>query len=154
MNWEQLKHRIYYTDGSLRDIYVQNTTKKDWQIWAEFVNKHYKTSVYSYETGEKSEVPIELTKVFDYWDGKNEFLVNAGISIGDALLVMHFFTEDEMESDIDPKEFTSIENHDKLIEYMSNCSKILGKRVVLTPENSPEIVCISIDKDEIKINLG
>ncbi len=41
MDFQKLKDKIYYSDGSLRDIYVHNTTKEDWQIWADFVNKNY-----------------------------------------------------------------------------------------------------------------
>jgi hypothetical protein len=50
MEWKELKEKVYYLDGSLRDIYIHNTTKEDWKIWADFVNEHYRISHHFFET--------------------------------------------------------------------------------------------------------
>jgi hypothetical protein len=46
-----------------------------------------------------------------------------------------------------------MDDHNKLMDYMTRLSKVLNKTVVLTPENKSDFVLISVDKDEIKINL-
>ena len=55
--------------------------------------------------------------------------------------------------DIIPDEINSIDDHDKLMNYMTRLSFALNKIVVLTFENQADIVLISVDKDEIKISL-
>ena len=153
MNWQILKDKIYYWDGSWRDIYVHNTTREDWQIWADFVNKNYKTSFHIYAT-EVREEKVDLTKIFEYWSGTQENLSTATVYIDNIQVNAHFFTDEEIENDITPAEIKSIDDHNKLMNYMTNISKALNKTVVLTPENQADIVLISVDKDEIKINLS
>ena len=153
MDWQKLKDNIYYSDGSLRDIYVQNTTKDDWQTWADFVNTNYKTSFHIYET-EVKEGTVDLSKVFDYWNGVHDTCPMATVYVGDILVNSYFFGDTEIENDITPKEINSIEDHNKLLEYLIGLSKALNKKVILTPETTPETILISVDKDNVEINFG
>jgi hypothetical protein len=138
MNWQQLRDKLYYLDGSLRDIYVPCTTRYDWILWANYVNSKYKTSFYTYET-EIREEKINADQVFQIWDGRHDNLSEASIFIDNILVKNYFFTDEAIENDVTPSQINSIDDHCKLIEYMSNISKILNKKVILTPENSPEI---------------
>jgi len=47
----------------------------------------------------------------------------------------HFFQDDEVENDIDPRNITSYAVHQHLMNYLTRLSQALGKEVVLTPEN-------------------
>ena len=152
MNWQALKDKIYYCNGSLLDIYVHNTTKEDWQIWADFVNQNYKTSFHIYDTDARED-KVDLNKILDYWNGKHDNCSTATVFLDDIQLNAHFFTDEEIENDISPNEFNSMADHDKLIEYMVGLSKLLDKRVILTPENNKEIVFVTVDKDKVEINL-
>lgn len=151
MDWQELKDKIYYGDGSLRDIYIHNTTKKDWQLWADFVNTTYKTSFHIYET-EVRENKVDLSKIFDYWNGVHEYCSTATVYVDNIQVNAHFFTEEEIENDIAPSQINSIADHNKLLDYMKNLSKILNKPVTLTPENQANFVLIFVDIDDIKIN--
>ncbi|GAB2842799.1 hypothetical protein [Ferruginibacter profundus] len=153
MDWQILKDKIYNRDGSYRDIYVHNTTKEDWQIWADFVNKNYKTSFHIYDTEVKKD-KVDLTKIFDYWNGTQENCSSATVFIDNIQVNAHFFIAEEIENDITPNEINSMDDHNNLMNYMINLSKVLNKTVVLTPENEADLVLISVDKDEIKINLS
>jgi hypothetical protein len=150
MDWQYLKSKVYFLDGSLRDIYVHNTTKSDWQLWADFVNANYETSFYIYEN-EVEEKTIALSKIFDYWDGLREYLSTATVYLDHIQINVHFFVGEEIENDISPKEIHSIDDHNRLINYMTRLSKVLDKVVVLTPENQANFVLISVDKDVVKI---
>ena len=152
MKWQILKEKIYYWDGSWRDIYVHDTTKKDWQIWADFVNKNYRTSFHIYDTEVRTD-NVDLTKVFDYWAGLQENCSTATVYLDNIKVNAHFFTDEELENDITPDEINSIEDHNKLVEYMVGLSTALNKNVVLTVENAPDIVLISVNGNKIKINL-
>ncbi len=61
----------------------------------------------------------------------------------------HFFSESEIENNIDPREFNSIEDHNKLIKYMTELSVILDKEIILTPENEHETTLLKVLKDKI-----
>ena len=152
MDWQILKEKIYYWDGSWRDIYVHDTTKEDWQIWADFVNKNYKTSFHTYDREVRTN-NVDLTQIFDYWDGLRENCSTATVYIDNIQVNAHFFTDQEIENDITPEEINSIDDHNKLVNYMIGLSTLLNKIVVLTPENAPDIILISVDKEKIKINL-
>lgn len=41
MNWKYLKDKIYFSDGSLRDIFISDTTCSDWEKWVQYVNKNH-----------------------------------------------------------------------------------------------------------------
>ncbi len=148
MNWQALKDNIYYLDGSLRDIYILNTTKEDWKIWTDFVNRNYKTSFHNYET-ETTKDNIDFSTMLDYWNGERDSSGMATVYVDNIIVNAYFFDHQEIENDITPKEFNSIDDHERLIKYMTGVSKALNKRVVLTPENSKEIVLLSVDKGEI-----
>jgi hypothetical protein len=137
MNWQYLKDKIYFSDGSLRDIYVLNTSKLDWQKWIDFVNENYEINfTYSDRNGNLKQSDRILTKyVFDFWDGISEFLVNAKVIVGDIIVKCYFFTEEEIENDITPNEIKSVDQHNQIVDYMKSISRILDKEIILTTEN-------------------
>ena len=73
MNWEILRKKIYYIDGSLRDIYVKNTSMEDWEKWIDLLNASYKLEFYNGQSG-LIESQIDKNIVFDYWNGKTDLL--------------------------------------------------------------------------------
>ena len=129
IDWRELKNKIYYLDGSLRDIYIHVSTRDDCQKWVDFVNENYKISVRA-----------------DYWNGDQENYSTATVHIDNININCHFFCEEEIENDVSPKEINSIEDHNKLMSYMTKLSKLLNKVVILTPENTPEIILFSVDQ--------
>lgn len=152
MNWQDIKNNVYFLDGSYRDIYILNTTKEDWKVWADFVNSNYKTSFFIHETQIREE-KIDMNKVLDYWNGKFNNCSTASVFLGNIIVNAHFFDDEQIENDITPTEINSIEDHNRLIRYMTELSNVLQKNVFLTPENEPEIVLISVKNNNVKINL-
>lgn len=154
MDWKQLKDKVYFVDGSLRDIYIKNTTRNDWALWADYVNKHFKLffSVSDTVIDDK----IDIYKVFDYWDGKDDCCLNASIFLGDCLIKTYFFTEEEIENDIMPTEVNSMETHLLLVDYMSKITALLKKKVILTPENpsDTEPIFIEVNNNMVTININ
>ncbi|WP_293304826.1 hypothetical protein [Pedobacter sp. UBA5917] len=134
MNWETLRKKIYYIDGSLRDIYVKNTNIEDWEKWIDLINTGYKVAFYNGQSGE-TESQIDKSTVFDYWNGKSDLLSGVTIHLEGILIKCHFFGGDEIENDITPLEINSIEDHNRLVSYLKDVSVCLGKEVMLTPEN-------------------
>jgi hypothetical protein len=153
MNWQQLRNNIYYLDGSLRDIYVHETTKDDWIKWADFVNQNYKVSFNPVGTNiveDKIDINKAFENCFNSEDGECSI---ATVFIDDILVQIYFFLEEEIENDITPVEINSVDDHNKLVNYLTGVSKALNKKVILIPESGPEEELISVYIDEVILNI-
>jgi hypothetical protein len=148
MNWTELKNKIYYWDGSWRDIYVLGTLRPDWKKWVDYVNQNYTIDWFNGKT-DKDERNIDFNVIEEFWNGDHDLCSTAKVFIDKIQINAHFFDDTEMENDIDPREFNSIEDHDKLIKYMTDISILLDKEVILTPENEHETVLIKVNKDNV-----
>ncbi|WP_183558824.1 hypothetical protein [Mucilaginibacter sp. SP1R1] len=147
MNWDNIKEQIYFEDGSLRDIYVLNTTRDDWYRWIEYVNSNYPVNFYNHGLDEDIQFrQIDPQAVTDRWDGKSDYNCIVIVRIKDAYLKAHFFAEDEIENDISPKEFNSEEQHLALLKYLQEVSQLLNKKVILTDESRPERVLLLVKR--------
>jgi hypothetical protein len=128
MDWDECK-AAFYVDGTLRDIYVHYTTDADWGKFLTYASS-LKTSFY--RRGEPAQLPTQVSEIFEE---HSFFLV---IELGKVSLKCHFFTVDEIELDIDPKEVTSQQELDAIIDVLVGIGKSLDKDVVLTDENCPD----------------
>lgn len=152
IDWTNLKDKIYDYDGSWRDLYVLNTNVTDWEKWANYVNESY---VISWHNKKKdiNESLIDFSVIKEYWNGNGDLMSSANVFIENIQINAHFFGDSEIENDIDPREFNSIEDHNKLIKYMVELSTLLDKEVILTPEGIPKVVLISVNRDIVYINM-
>jgi len=91
MNWQTIKDKIYYGDGTLRDIYVLNISKEDWAKWIQFVNQNCRVEYYNVQT-KKIEDAIDRNLVFDFWDGKTDLLNNVTIQLDTIPVKCYFLT--------------------------------------------------------------
>ena len=139
MIWEKIKTDIYYSDGSLRDIYVLDSTIEDWKKWIGFINENYqvKFKYFDNQGNKKIESKINFDEVSKYWNNY-ENSISAEFLVGEVLLKCYFFSINEIENDIFPEEVKTIEQHNLIIEYLKSISKILNKEVILSPENYSE----------------
>ncbi|HEY3402939.1 MAG TPA: hypothetical protein VGK59_06110, partial [Ohtaekwangia sp.] len=142
MHWTDLKKRIYFEDGSLRDIYVLGTTTMDWEKWADLVNKKYRVEFWDAKTDLRTD-KIDFATVKEYWEsnGQRE-VVTATINLDSIVVKCYFFDDSEIENDIDPREFRTLDDHIKLIQYLNDISVALDKDVIVTDENTQDSVLI------------
>lgn len=152
MNWNQLKSKVYVWEGGWLDIYVHDTTRTDWQKWVQYVNQNYRIDWYNGRT-ERDETKIDFSVIEDFWDGNHDLTSTAKIFINNIQINAYFFDDTEIENDIDPREFNTIEDHNKLIDYLKELSDILDREVTLTPENCPEIILMKINGNSIEISI-
>ena len=139
MIWEKIKTDIYYSDGSLRDIYVLDSTIEDWKKWIGFINENYqvKFKYFDNQGNKKIESKINFDEVSKYWNNY-ENSISAEFLVGEVLLKCYFFSSDEIENDFFPEEVKSLEQHYLILDYLKSISKILNKEIILTPENYSE----------------
>jgi hypothetical protein len=148
MKWTELKEKIYYWGGTWRDIYVLNSSRHDWKIWIDYVNKNYSIDWFNSKTN-TDDKKVDFNVIEEFWSGNLDFCSTAKIFIDKIQINAHFFDDTELENDIDPREFNSIEDHDKLIKYMTDLSILLDKEVILTPENEYETILFKVNRSEV-----
>ena len=149
--WEKIKERIYFADGSLRDIYINNITEEQWGIWINYVNNNYNV-----EWNNKNKIDFDIIKQ-NWKENNNPGL--AKIFIGNIQINCHFFCD--FENDIDPNEVQYINDHNSIIKYMKNISELFNTAVFLSVENAHFLLnenvhdyyFLKVYKDEIIWNI-
>jgi hypothetical protein len=132
--WEDYGDEFDF-DGSWRDIYVLGTSVPDWQAMVEFLS----SGVYEYSfslDGETANLPACINDLFDIeWASSGRLEVR----VGSVWLNCHFFTESEIEFDLDPRDVKSSDEAEQVFDFMVQLGHLLSKEVILTPENCPQI---------------
>ena len=135
-------------DGSLRDIYVDNVTISDWtKLLKSFKSTDYKIK-YSTDNGGE-ELPENAELIFENIDQCPRLIVkedNITFNTG-------FYLNDQIEFDIDPRDFVSYECNDILYEFMKHISLTLNKPVRLTPEMEEESVLLEVKPNDENIYI-
>ena len=132
MNWQYVKH-LFEWDGSWRDIYISNADAALCQRVIDAVRSRYTT--HYQEDGERKPFPQSITIVVDRRDEVTPCL---SIYIEGIRINFHFFTPDEIEFDIDPREVDSEEKFAALTEFMRCIGQQSERDVVLAPEGGAE----------------
>ena len=137
--WTNVKSDFEW-DGSLRDIYVRSATLEDWRAVYRVLKKS--PDVELRFDGASSALPDDIGDVFAMRAKKSPTL---SVKVGSATAVFHFFTEEEIECDIDPREVRSQADFDAVLAFLKRIGDSVGKPVLLTPENSPEAEILRYD---------
>ncbi len=138
MNWESLQKTLYYHDGSLRDIFIPNTTREDWGKWVAYVNANYRIDWYNGKT-DKQESQIDFSVILEYWNGNHDLYSTAKVYMEAIQINAHFFDDAEFENDISPWDFKDLKAHLKLQKYLLDIVGVLGKEVIITPEDEHKV---------------
>lgn len=141
-NWENINW-IFKPDGSLRDIYIQETSLNDWDKVIDILN-------YEYDLNYFSKNKIDKKEVFEYLQdetGDIEFKT-VSINIKNVKINCHFFLIEQIEFDIEPTEVKSKSEFDYILSFMTTLSSKLKKQIILTGENEVNFPLIKINVDE------
>lgn len=140
--WNQIEKALQ-ADGSLRDIYFFDTTIEIWNSFISAVLKS-KFNYKFYKDGEDCEIYTDFNSIFREKDNTSLVLIieKDGVSFN-----CHFFTEEEIELDISPKEVNNQHSLNVVLEFMSYFSRAIDLPCVLTYENSPDHVIIECSNE-------
>jgi hypothetical protein len=129
----------------LRDIYIAPATLADWRaiypLLREFPSVEYSVD------GVVEPPPATVEEAFAVRRSASPML---RFRVGRALVVFHFFSEEEIECDVVPHEITSQTDLDTLLGFIRQLGDSTRKRVVITPENGPEQPFISYEPESRK----
>ncbi len=128
---------LWEKDGSLRDVYVLDTTFTDWALLLSLAEKYgYQ---YSY-AGQDHPLP-EVEEIFTARDGPHLL----SVKLGRVTANCHFFVPDEIELDFDPREIDSDSDHYEVLRFLEALGEGTNKKVSVTAENAKNIPYLSYD---------
>ena len=134
MEWQSLVRDFESCDGALCDIYVQDTTIDDWQAVIDSLRQS-KFRIELKIDDQVVETPTDVSKLL--FRDPSASCPCMYVHLGSTTLNCHFFTDEEIEFDLDPRDMRP-----ELLPDVLNFLKLLGratsKPVLLTVENSPE----------------
>ncbi|RSU46361.1 hypothetical protein BRX43_15775 [Sphingomonas sp. S-NIH.Pt15_0812] len=129
MDWSQIASD-FTADGSLRDIYICGTSMDDWVcVWAVLTAE---SSSLEFTIDGEPRMPPAVTEVFML---SRAHSVCASYKLGQQRLNCHFFCEEEIEFDLDPRDVVGLDEAKQLAEFMKSVGRATSKKVRLTPEN-------------------
>lgn len=142
-NWNEIEW-IFENDGSLRDIYVQDTSINDWIKLIDLFNSNYRLK-FGYDGEDYNKInKDEVIQYFSDKEGKLE-RKSLNLDLNGIRVNCYFFLEDQIEFDIDPGEIKSIKDYEIIETFMINISTALNNQIALTFENDIKCPLIKID---------
>ena len=141
ISWETCK-KDFRSDGSLRDIYITQVKLADWRIIYSLLRDF--PAVEFAVNGIAQPLPTTVEHVFAIKSSGSPML---RLRVGPALVVFHFFSEDEIECDFRPQEIASQTDLDGLFDFISQLGNATRKRVIITPENAKDYPFITYDPE-------
>ena len=136
--------KVFYNDGSLRDIYVFNVNLTDWQKFLDWILTSTWDIVF-YNDGYVTD--YNEKDVVQFFQEKENHRIIMAIKTKNVIINCHFFSEDEIEVDIDPKEVKSKTEAYTVFEFMKDLSRLLNKQSILSRENSPDYPLVRVNPD-------
>jgi hypothetical protein len=134
MQWSECSE-AFRPDEGLRDLYVHGTSLREWQRFLSFLASSAYQLKYTRD-GEPEVIPRHAADVF----ADREPAHHLSIQLGAVTVCCYFFTPEEIELDIDPREVRSQQELDIVMSFMSALGATLLHDVILTEENAPDYV--------------
>ena len=137
MAWETVQE-AFRSDGALRDLYVFDTTAADWDaVLTALPGWGYRTE-YSVD-GVPRELPGPAEQAFAVRPDAASLMA---VQVDSVRLNSHFFSEAEIEFDLNPAEVRGAVEFSAVTQFMARVGQTLKKPVVLTLENMREAVIV------------
>jgi hypothetical protein len=137
--WDAVRDEFAF-DGSWRDIYVPGVDMPAWQRMLDGLRAAGYEMAY-FREDQPAELPAEAKQAFPPPDECDRLL---SVRFAGVLANCHFFTPEEIEFDIDPREVKGQEQLDALFGFMRCLAEAAGKEAILTAENCPEIIIFRV----------
>ncbi len=140
MEWSKIAPS-FHNDGSLRDIYIRETTLNDWTCVWNFLRSGSEHLTFEVD-GVAITPPLRVEDVFR--QGALHSL-NASFSYGKQRINCHFFAIEEIEFDLDPRDIDGAVEAESLATFLTALGRATLKQVLLTAENEPDTIIARYD---------
>ena len=138
--WSVAK-KAFEVDGSLTDVYCLETNEKDWNRFLAWV-AHGQIPHRFQVDGQQAELPQSIAQIHQL-SSISALTLALKTAFGD--LNCHFFSADELELHLDPRDIASERNYLQLVEVLQEIADTLGKPLVVAPESMPERAVFAIE---------
>jgi hypothetical protein len=129
----------FFVDGSLRDIIVSDTKIDDWEAMYEELTVRGFDMVF--ECGDSHALPQNLGELLSV-RRQDDPCPRLSVIVGAIKFNCFFFSEDEIEFDLHPRDVSSEDAFLKVVDFMRTIGRRLAKDVILTDENAHDCVLI------------
>lgn len=151
LEWGIIKNKLYYLDGSLRDILVFNMHNEEWYKWINYVNIMHKVKFKNYYN-EVCLDYIDYNLLKSIWGNDGESVhYYALINLGKVIVNCYFNSSDSLDQDISPIQIKSILEHEELVKYLQDISFLLNKEVYFTEEMNENAILMKVKKDKVDV---
>lgn len=140
MTWKEIASELVW-DGAWRDIYVVGTTVAHWQRILDLLNERAPEALAFYVDGEELTSAPSADVIFERRQDTSTLLQ---VTAGNVHLNCHFFCEEEIEFDLDPRELQGEQDLQDVKAFMTTLANGTGKPAILTHENSQEAVILTV----------
>ncbi len=137
----------FQRDGSLRSIYVLDTTAEDWQAVMDVVRNEFSPLTFTYGD-EPMPLPSDIHALFT-----SEFTSVLSFWVAHMQVTCHFSSPTAIEFNIDPREVDSMDQLDELLAFMRRVGHHVDKPVLLTHELCPAEVLVRFVPAHDKIEV-
>ena len=142
---EKIIDAVAFRDGSLRDVYILDTSHEDWDRLLGLLKEHFIL--------ESEEILLNSIREIIPIRQERGFLLRVKLLEG-VTAHCHFYVSETVsnpiEFDLDPREMQSPDAMIKVLEFMSTLGDGLKKDVFLTEENSEASVLLSYSPETKK----
>jgi hypothetical protein len=151
IDWQEAKAAFDW-DGSLRDIYIVDTDRGDWERLLAFLGSSRWPWRFTIG-GEPAQLPADVATLLSDQGPASEYQNSPLLSLDVAGVTLHchFFWPKEIEFDLDPRQVVSAESLSAVLDFMATLGRRLDRPVVLTPENLPQRPYFRFDPDRQSI---
>ena len=143
--WNDVKAEFAW-EGSLRDICVRDASLNDWKLVLDVLRREQFSTEFKV-AGSRTELPEQVSDMFPQTaDDPSRML---SVDTAGVRLNCHFFDENEIEFDLDPREIGGQAQLDAVIAFMKTIACATGKPALMTPENMHEHAFIRVNPSGI-----
>jgi hypothetical protein len=132
--WNEVR-TAWEVDGTWRDIYIHSTQEADWQRVLDLIRSRW-SFAYS-EGGERVQMPKFVDEIFGETPSENASFLTINPANG-IRINCHFFTPEEIEFDLDPREVQDQSTLDVVADFVQAIAHITDKLAIVCYENMPD----------------
>lgn len=143
LTWEKCR-ADFEADGSLRDIFVLDTTIDQWRSVYAMLTTNYSCSFQV--DGAPRVLPLVVDEMFAI--RRAESSPKLAIRIGTPTINCYFFNEKEIELSFDPAEVASQVELDPLLAFLKQIGDLCKKPITVHRENYKKYPLMTYDADK------
>ena len=148
MEWQLLAKDFASCDGALCDIYVQNASVDDWRAVIDSLRQS-KFRLELQIDGQVTELPRDVSKLL--FRDPSASRPSMYVHIGSTTLNCHFFTVEEIEFDLNPRDMRP-ELLPDVLSFLKLLGRATSKPVILTVENTPEAAIMRFEPTNSEVD--